>query len=461
MSKNNSSFGIDNVLKIITEDGGRVHFLGVGGVSMASLYCLSRHFGIKCSGSDSASGEYVRLLLLADEDVFVGERESLPQDTCLLVYTLAIDENNSELLYAQRHGIPTVSRAEYMAALMSCYGERIGVSGTHGKSTVTAMLASIFEMGGKNPTVLSGARLKTGAPLLIGGLDYMIFEACEYKDSFLHFSPTLSVFLNLEYDHADYFENIEALESSFLSAIKKCSVAVINFDDPRLSRLARESGKPYVSFSRCEGCDYSYREEALTDTLMRIELSHRGVMLGEILLPMRGAFNAENAVAAATAALTLGISFSDVREALSSFRGIPRRLERVGNFLGREVYYDYAHHPSEIREGIRAIRGNVGKCVTVIFGPHTYSRTKALWNDFIGALSEADYVVLTEIYAARERVDPDVSVEALADLVGGGVSRNREEILRSIKDTKGDIIIMGAADMNWVLEALFPETKNP
>lgn len=451
MSKNNSSLGILNILKILSAAEGNIHFLGVGGVGMCSLFCLAKRFGFRVSGSDIQRGEFVEKLMLAGAPITVGEAAELPEDTVLLVYSLAVGERNSEILLAEKRGIPVVSRAEFLGAIMNCYGMRIGVSGTHGKSTVTAMLGKIFSEAQKSPTVICGAKLPTSElPFEFGALDYFIYEGCEYKNSFHYFSADVSVFLNMELDHPDCFSSIEELKESFGKAMDKAKHLVINGDDPMLSELAMKHNFKAVTFGKNQNAVYRYEVVSSVPRRLRMKMFKLGHPLGEIELSLIGVFNLSNAAAAVAAAMECGVEFSVIASALSSFRAVARRLELVGKFEGRPVYYDYAHHPSEIREGIRAVRDAEGGEVTVVFGPHTYSRTQALWSGFVSALSEADSVILTEISGIREAAIEGVTSEALAEEIGGEVATRVTEIVGKLRKTKGSVIIMGAADMEKI-----------
>ena len=456
MSENNSSFGINNILKIISKGDTRVHFLGVGGAGMSSLFRLSRHFGIRATGADSARGEYFDSLVSDGECVecISGRAPFLPQDTELLVYSLAVDERDATLSAARACGIPTVSRAEYLAALVGCFGNSVAISGSHGKSTVTAMLAHILTHSGKNPTVLSGAPLSQGGNCRIGSLDHLVFESCEYKDSFLIPKPDISVFLNLELDHVDWFKSLEDIRASFLTAMRRARRAIVNIDDREIAKNAEKLYTLPITFGKSLDADYRIIPLSEAPRDLRFSLEYRGKELGDITLSMIGAFNIYNATAATVAAMECGVLFDECRAALSSFSGIGRRLERIGEFNGRPLYYDYAHHPTEIAEGIKAVKSDTGAPVTVIFGPHTYSRTKGLWCGFVNSLCMAENVILTEISAIREPKIEDVSSEKLAKECGAHVARDGQELSRLLNGSDGAIIIMGAADMSWVKKVL-------
>ena len=342
-----------------------------------------------------------------------------------------------------------------MGAIMQCYERRIGVSGTHGKSTVTAMISKIFSDAGLRPTTLSGAALfGSELPFSVGSLDYLIYEGCEYKDSFLSFSPTLSVFLNMELDHTDYFLTEEALESSYLAAMKCADKIIVNADDEKLLNLARRSGRRLVTFGKNEKADYRYAFFAEKSRDMQFKVYKNGRELGEIRLPMLGLFNVSNATAAIAAAVESSVDFSSLSASLSEFSGIGRRLEKIGDYKGRALYYDYAHHPTEITASVSAVREAENDKVTVIFRPHTYSRTKGLWQDFSSSLLMADYAIILDIDAVRESEIDGVSADALAKSFGGIYCPDTDALLEILDRTEGAVILMGAADVEAVKKCL-------
>ncbi len=451
MSKNNSSYGKLNILKLISEGRGCVSFVGAGGVSMSSLMRLSGSFGIRCVGFDKKDGEYVSAMRKLGEKIETGVGHQLPSDTVLVVYSLAIDEDDPIMTQAHSLNIPCISRAEYMSALTLPYGKKIGVSGSHGKSSTVAMFHAIFSEWGVNPTTLSGAHLSgTKSSYHIGALDYLIYEGCEYKDSFLAFEPDISLFLNFDYDHIDYFKSEEQLMDSFLLAIKKAAVPIINADDGKLRKIAKKCDTPPVLVGQEKECKYRYKIISDTPRALKFCMYRSGDALGDITLSLVGGFNISNAAMAVSASIECGVPFSVCQAALSKFEGIASRLERIGSYNGRPVYMDYAHHPTEIKCGIKALKSDTGGKLTVIFGPHTYSRTYALFGDFVNALSMADCLLLTEIDPVREKRTCAVSSDMLAAATHGRVIRSSEELSSLLEATCGAIVIMGAADMTEI-----------
>ena len=448
--KNKGGLPYDRILKIAMNEKSRVHFVGIGGVSMYSLALATMHLGAQVTGSDREENERTAALRKNGITVRIGHTASAVAGASLVVYSHAVSGSCPELLAAKNLDIPFVSRAEYMGALMIKYKRRIGVSGTHGKSTVTAMLDLVFERGGASPTTLSGAKLSSGESYKSGGKELLIYEACEYRDSFLRFSPSVAIALNLELDHTDYFPDIEALRNSFSLALSRASdFALINIDDENLAEVKDRIDTNVLTFGSSDDADYVYKITAFLDTGYRFSLAYRGKS-EEFTVNIIGVHNVLNAAATAACAIECGLEVSAVREALASFRGIAERLQLAGKRRGRAVYFDYAHHPTEIEASINALKLHTGGVVTVVFRPHTYSRTASLFGGFVKALSLADSVVLTEIYAAREEPIPGVSSAEIARAIGSrAICLPDPLVLRYLDEkTYGTIVIMGAGDLS-------------
>ena len=420
---------------------------------MYSLARLTMTDGARVCGSDREDSERLYSLRDAGAEIFVGHRESNIGDVDLVVYSQAISPENPEILEAKRRGIPIVSRAEYLGALMLGYEKRIGVSGSHGKSTTVAMLDLIFSYARTTPTVLSGANLTTHEPLRIGSNGIMIYEACEYKDSFLRFSPTIAVALNLELDHTDYFSDLDDIKSSFVKALSRANrFALINGDDENLRDIMGRVKTEIITFGSGENNNYRYSITSFKEVGFDFSVFRGGVEIGSFSLNIPGEFNINSATAAIAVAIEYGIDTKTIAEALALYNGISRRLEYIGQRFGRPVYYDYAHHPTEIKASIDALKMQTGTALTVIFKPHTYSRTKSLWNEFCAALSAADHILLLDIYPAREEAIEGVNSAALAEAIGSKAKYcNEDEILTKLDIyTIGAIVLMGAGNLEEI-----------
>lgn len=448
----NKSLTYDRIKKITETDGAKIHFTGVGGVSMYSLASIIKKNGSIVSGSDTAESDRTRKLAELGAEIFIGHSPSLVNGASLLVHSHAIPNDDPEIEEAKKLGTPIVSRAEFMGSMMIKYKNKIGVSGSHGKSTTVAMLDSIFTLAGKSPDVLSGADLPFGEPYKTDGGETLIYEGCEYKDSFLSFTPSIFIALNLELDHTDYFKDMSALRSSFARAMNKAGLVILSGDDPQLTALQRDVRKRIITYGQGERSDYRYSISEFRERGFGFEVFSRSKSIGKFEINIPGVFNVSNATAAIVAALESGIDVETAARGISAYRGIKNRIERVGVHLGRAVYYDYAHHPTEISSVINAVKMETHDEVTVIFKPHTYSRTKSLWEDFRSSLSLADYLILTDIYPARETAIRGVSSERLAREIGGGAMFCEDASVREAIDrfTHGAIIIMGAGGLEEI-----------
>ena len=458
MSKNKKKGSFSAIRRIIEKQGSRVHFVGVGGVSMYSLARLCISNSLCVSGSDREKSIRTDTLESSGTKFYVGHSANNIDGCDIVVYSHAISPDNSELTAAVRQGILTVSRAEFLGALMTKYKFRIGISGTHGKSTTVAMLDSIFAYAMKNQTTLSGASLITGEPYRLGSNEMLIYEGCEYKDSFLRFSPNIMVALNLEYDHPDYFRDFSSLKDSFFKAFMRSEEIIYNYDDRNLRPLINDlkEKRPAISFGQSERSDYKYSIISFYENGYRFALFHKGELIGNFEINLFGAFNVTNAVAAAVTAIRMGISPKEVRLSLQSFRGIPMRLQPVGTRGVRAVYRDYAHHPTEIRAVLNSLKIHLKDELTVVFKPHTYSRTKALFDEFLQALSIADYVIITDIYAAREEPIPGINSARLVKEIGEKAIYSEDEKVALTVDlqTRGTIVLMGAGNMDKIMESI-------
>lgn len=447
----------DRIRSIACDSNAAVHFVGIGGISMYSLARLTMLLGASVSGSDRSENERIDRLSLMGAKIKIGHSPDNIGNANLVVYTQAVGEDNPELRAALSNVIAIASRAEYMAALMLDYSSRIGVCGSHGKSTTVAMLDCIFTRALRRPTVLSGANLSHGEPFRIGDRSLMIYEACEYKDSFLKFMPDIAVGLNLELDHTDYFADIDALRDSFKRALGRArQFALISGDDPNLKKIERDLPCRSVSFGSRDGNDYRYFITSFNEVGFDFTISRFGSCVGEFRLNIPGAFNVHNATAAIAVAMECGIDIEIIKDAISSYRGIEGRFEHIGYRLGRPVYYDYAHHPTEIRATVDALKMLTRQPVTVVFKPHTFSRTQSLWSDFVGALSLADHPIITDIFPAREEPIEGITSQRLASDIGSRAIYCPDCEVAEVVDlyTRGPILLMGAGSFKEIRKSI-------
>ena len=438
---------------------GEIYFIGILGSGMYPLARLLKKRGYNVAGSDNgAKCEYYT----DDIGITISRgKNTLWENISLAVYSLAIDEGDDEILSARSLGIPLISRAQLLGALMSEYRTGISVSGSHGKSTVTALIDYIFKTAGIAHTTVSGATLYDGRGFTDGGGDVFVAEACEYKDSFLRLRPTYQIITAVELDHTDYFESLEDIRASFLRAASGSHFAIINIDDKVACEIANELSKQkggealtrIITYGRSPCADYR-----IVNVVYRGDKTEFGIAHGcsEVLFTtdLIGDFNLYNVAAAVALTDTLGVSQYDIQSAVSGFRAPERRLTEICRISDTPVYYDYAHHPSEISLVIDALRERYGK-VTVIFRPHTYSRTRSLWSDFISALSKADFTILLDIYPAREKSIDGVNSKALAEQIKNCTYSTRADAVPLAISRPTDVIVlMGAGEVEDVKRAL-------
>lgn len=459
MSIFNSSFGIMRIRGILEQaakTGDRVHLTGVLGAGQRGLAELLLKSGVRVSGSDIKDPAEAQSLTRLGLEYKRGHSEENVKDAALVAYTLAISEDNPEYVYPRAHGIPTVSRAELAAAVTRDYEKLITVAGSHGKSTVSAMLTHVLKEAGCVPTALLGAPYE-GSFSVFGGKEFFIAEACEYKDSFLRFRPSAAIINNIELDHTDYFSGLDALLRSFSRYASRASDFVLLCADDENSRSLEISEEVRViSFGAARGADYRYVLVSVgaEKTIFSV-VSERQGDLGEFTLRIPGVFNVAGATAVIATAAEYGLDLEAVRRGIASFKGIPRRLEYIGEYKARPVFYDYAHHPTEIINGIGAVRAMGNDPVTVLFKPHTYSRTAHLFHDFTRALSAADFCVIGDIFPAREENIYGVDSELLAKSIVGAMYSPDKDVAKTLDNlTRGTIILMGAADMSEILSQM-------
>lgn len=419
----------------------RVHFIGIGGIGMSAL---ARHFlneKKQVSGSEQTLGNLTKTLDSEGVQIFAEQLASnITKDIELVVYTEAMPEDHEELKAAKALKIPTLNYFEALGAAMNPY-YLIVVAGTHGKTTTTAMMTDIFEETGNDPTsIIGGLRAKTKSNYRAGKSKYAIVEACEYKRHFLNLKPDVLVITNLEHDHVDYYKDIEDVQTAFrelAEQVHETGVVIANTSDANVAPVLKDLKVPVLSY------------------ISELDL--------ELSLKQPGLHNRLNAAAAATAAKHEKIEPADTKEALANFAGTWRRFEYKGELNGAPVYDDYAHHPTEIRATIEAVRELYReRKLTVVFQPHTFTRTKALFVEFAKALGLADAVILLPIYAAREEnisgvTSRELSVKALEYAQNARYFKKFEEVQKVLKkelNGEGVVVIMGAGDVTLLAESL-------
>lgn len=443
-------------IKEFLQPGKRVHLIGIGGVSMRPLGLVLQGMGLSVSGSDMNASVSTEELISKGIHVAIGHQESNVEGVDCVIRTAAAHNDNPEVAAARRNGIPVFERAQAWGVIMQEYKNAICIAGTHGKTTTTSMMTHIMMAADADPTVMIGGYL----PLLqaghrVGNGDTIIMESCEYCDSFLNFFPTLAVILNIDADHLDYFKDLADVQKSFRAFAKLSTNGVLaNGDETNVVKTLK--GMDYITFGLKKGNRVT--AENISPDWRHFDVVCDGALYCHLDLKVIGKHNALNALAAAGAAWMLGIPGEFVSSGLATFSGADRRMQYKGKFNGADIYDDYAHHPDELAATIAAVRTMDYKRLILAFQPHTYTRTKALFKEFVKELKKADVVVLAEIYAARERNTVGISSKDITAQINGSVYCETlpevTEYLRNIAE-EGDIILtMGAGDIFRAGEAL-------
>ena len=443
-------------LKKYIAPGTRVHLVGIGGVSMRPLGLVLQGMGVRVSGSDMNASVSTDELIAHGIEVFIGHRAENIAGAACVIRTAAVHNDNPEIAAARAAGIPVFERAQAWGVIMQEYKHAICVSGTHGKTTTTSMVTHILMQAQWDPTVMIGGYL----PLLhaghrVGSGDSIVLESCEYCDSFLNFFPTLAVVLNIEEDHLDYFKDLADIEKSFRKFASIATQGILANGDDR-NTMDTLAGMDIVTFGMGE--HNRVRGVNVSEDWRHLDVLCDGEFYCHLDLGVIGRHNALNALAAAGAAWMLGIDGETVAEGLVTFTGAGRRMEHKGTINGAEVYDDYSHHPSEIAAAIQALRTTDYKRIVLAFQPHTYTRTHALFQDFVEQLRKADVTIVAEIYAARERNDVGISSLDLVEKIPGAIyCRTLPEVTEQLRALAqpGDVVLtMGAGDIYRAGEAL-------
>ncbi len=470
MATPNTHYGAERIGKMLREVKS-VFFIGVGGINMSSLAHLTHTRGFRVGGSDRTKSALTERLRHEGLEIVYEHKKENIESYDAVVYTVAISPDNEEYLRAKERGIPCISRADYLGYLMTGYERRIGISGMHGKSSCTSMCAQTLLSADADPTVLSGAELRSmGGAYRVGGRENFVFEACEYMDSFLDFNPNIAVILNIEMDHVDYFHSMEQIRASFLNYAQKTGeegYAVVNGDDDEVAKALSSYEGTIVRFGiNNENCDYLAKNLFCEHGRWSFDLVERGETLCRVTLSVVGYHQIYNALATAAVCRLCALSGKAIAEGLAEFSGAKRRMERKGSMQGAEIYDDYGHHPTEIRatlSGARAIPDEGGRLFCV-YQPHTYSRTAALLEEFTEAFGDADRVLFVDIYAARETDTLGVSSKLLAEKIGekadyAGSVENAAEVLRRELREGDAAIIMGAGNIDRIFTVLEKDIK--
>lgn len=425
----------------------KIHFIGIGGSGMCPLAEILHSEGFELSGSDCNEGETLDRIKSYGIPVFMGHRAENLGDTELVVYTAAVKSDNPELVAAKERNIPCIERSIMLGIVTRRYRRSIAVSGTHGKTSTTAMLSQVLIASGFDPSAIIGGKLPfIGGNSYVGQSDIIVCEACEYVDTFLQLTPYISIILNIDADHLDYFKNLDNIKKSFNKfSHQTTGLLVINGDDENTIDATKNVNIPKITFGLSDTNDYyAANVTAVNGAFGKFDLMHKGEKLCEIELTVPGKHNIYDALAAAATAAYLGATPNEIAENLHKFSGVHRRFEILGTRRGITVADDFAHHPTELEATLSAAMQMGFKKVWAVFQPHTYSRTSMLLDDFARVLSIPDTAIISEILAVRETNTYGIHSTDLGKKIDGSLCIDTFEDIT-------DYIVNNAADGDLVL----------
>lgn len=448
---------IDNIKKYK-----HIHMLGIGGVSMSGIAEILNNWGIKVTGSDSTDSTIIHKLTESGIKVTIGhDLENLALADAV-VYTAAISKDDIEMIEAKKLNIPLIERADFLGELTKSFYETIGVSGTHGKTTTTSMVAVCFLKANLDPNIQVGGILdQINGNYKIGNSEYFIIEACEYVESFLKFRPKSEIVLNIDNDHLDYFKNFENINNAFIKYVKLLpddGLLVVNADDKNAYKLNNYTKANFITYGiENEKANFIAKNiEFNNEGFPTFDVFKNGEFYESISLSIPGKHNVLNALACISLCDYYKISSNVIKQALIEFTGAKRRMEYKGSYNNIKIYDDYAHHPTEIKATCNALMNKKFNSSWVIFQPHTYSRIKNLLEDFAESLSNFDNIIIVDIYAAREKDTYGVSARDIAQRINSSRSghcvymKEFKEVAQYIrKNAKpNDIVLtLGAGDI--------------
>lgn len=444
----------------------RVHFIGIGGISMSALAEILLKYGYKVSGSDMKSSNITERLKDKGAVIYIGHAAENVLSADIVVYTAAISPDNPEFIKAKELNLTMMDRAEFLGLIMKGHKYNVTVSGTHGKTTTTSMISHILVDADVDPTILVGGELDLiGGNVRTGNSDYFVAEACEYKASFLKFYPYIGIILNIDADHLDYYKDINHIKETFekfVSLIPEDGYLIANAEDENVSEIMNKTNScNVISYGFNKGNLQAHNIEFDSRACASFDVIYKDTFLFRAELSVPGKHNVLNALSCIAASLALNLGHEHILKGLNSFRGTHKRFELKGIRNGVTVIDDYAHHPTEIKATLSTAKSTPHKRVFCVFQPHTYTRTISLLDDFSESFYDADEIILADIYAAREKDTGIVSSDTLGEKIRGkGLQCINLHSFEEIKDylrkntEEGDLVLtVGAGDIVKVGEA--------
>lgn len=457
-------------INIDNSDYKNIFFIGIGGISMSALAELMLDRGYNVFGSDRSHTINTDKLEKNGATIYYEHKKEHIKDMDLVVFTDAISFDNEEYMQAVKDKIDIVDRATFLGAVMKNFKSSIAVSGTHGKTSTTSMIAEIIKDLDINPTIMLGGQLKDiDGNIRIGGEDLFLTEACEYKANILKYFPTTAIILNIDEDHLDYFDNIDHIIRTFKGYVDNLdseAFAILNIDDENVEKLYPIDNCKVITFGINNEANLMAKNIDFDENgFASYDLYINGEKINRVSLSIMGNHNVLNSLAAIAASRVNGISIEKCIKGLKDYKGVERRLENKGTYEGAQIVDDYAHHPTEIKSSIHALKVSCkGKLITV-FQPHTFTRTKLLLDAFSKSFDESDIIIITDIYAAREKDYGDIHSKTLKNAIAEHRDNvyyiaEFDDIIDFIKNNieEDDIVVtMGAGDVYKIGEILLKE----
>lgn len=437
-----------------------IHMIGIGGISMSGIAILLNNNGYKVTGSDISISETSKHLDKNGIKYTIGQKKENIKNPDLVIYTDAIAENNEELVAARKLDIPVVSRGVFLGGLMKNYKNSIAVSGSHGKSTTTSMISKILMNSTKNPTILLGGDLdEIEGNVHVGDKDILVTEACEYKGNIRYYYPSIGIILNIDEDHLDYYKDINDIVETFKFYLRnqsKDSKTILNLNEENNKLVIDAVQGELITYGQDNpDADYNATNISFDESgKPRFDLIMKNGDVEHFELSILGRHNINNACASIIATLESGVDIKTIKKNIQAYTGLERRMQLIGNVNDSNIILDYGHHPSEIQVNLNALAEHTKGRLICVWQPHTYTRTKRLFNEFVKCFDEADEVIITDIFAAREPFDPSISSKDVVDaLIKTGKSAKYIPTFEKVKeyllsDIKKDdqVIVTGSGD---------------
>ena len=449
-----------------------IHFVGIGGIGMSGIAEVLLNLGYNVSGSDLKTSDITNRLKKLGGTVFEGHSGEYVEDADVVVISSAVKPDNPEVQAAVQAAIPVIPRAEMLAELMRLKYS-VAVAGAHGKTTTTSLIASLLGKGGFDPTIVIGGKLKSiGTNAVLGQGDFIVAEADESDGSFLRMSPTIAIVTNIDREHLDFYHDLDAIKDAFLSFVDRVpfyGLAVLCLDNEAVQEILPKIRKRFTTYGLTAQADVHARNVVFDGLKSRFSVYHFKEKLGDITLSLPGLHNVLNSLAGIAVGLELEIPFETIRSALATIEGVQRRLEIKGEYHGITVVDDYGHHPTEVRTTLQAAReGWPGRRIAVLFQPHRYTRTKALFQEFTRAFYQSDVLAVLPIYSAGEKKIEGIGGDMLAESIRAHGHKdvffveNPDAAISYLKKVlkPGDVLItQGAGDVWKIGEAFLKSVK--